>query len=70
MCGSFSELDVSWILDSKKPRSPRMFFLDEESKNVRNSSLRLTRGQSECRTERVYITVRIERISPARKLFY
>lgn len=55
---SFStDIDVSWVLDAKKPRTPRLFFLNEEGKNIRNSTMRLTRGKTECRVERVYITV-------------
>lgn len=52
-----SDLQVSWVLDSKKARSPRMFFLNEENKNIRNSTMRLSRGKTECRTERVYVAV-------------
>lgn len=51
------DIDVSWVLDSKKPRNPRLFFLNEEGKNIRNSTMRLNRGKTECRTERVYIAV-------------
>lgn len=53
----FLDVDVSWVLDAKKPRSPRLFFLNEEGKNIRNSTMRLNRGKTECRTERVYIAV-------------
>ena len=52
-----TDIDVSWVLDAKKPRNPRLFFLNEEGKNIRNSSMRLSRGKKECRTERVYIAV-------------
>lgn len=51
------DMDVSWVLDSKKTRSPRLFFLNDEGKNIRNSTMRLDRGHTECRTERVYIAV-------------
>lgn len=51
------DMDVSWVLDSKKVRTPRLFFLNEEGKNIRNSTMRLDRGRTECRTERVYIAV-------------
>lgn len=34
-----------------------MFFLNEEGKNIRNSTIRLSRGKTECRAERVYIAV-------------
>lgn len=52
-------MDVSWVLDSKKTRTPRLFFLNEEGKNIRNSTMRLDRGRTECRTERVYIAVSV-----------
>lgn len=34
-----------------------MFFLNDEGKNIRNSTIRLSRGKTECRAERVYIAV-------------
>lgn len=49
------DIEISWVLDSKKPKSPRMFFINDEGKNIRNSTMRLYRGKSECRTEAVYI---------------
>lgn len=49
------DIEISWVLDSKKHRNPRLFFLNEEGKNIRNSSMRLYRGKMECRNERVYI---------------
>lgn len=47
--------DVSWILDSKKSKTPRMFFFNDENKNVKNSSMRISRGRQQCRTEQIYI---------------
>lgn len=49
------DIEISWILDSKKPKSPRMFFTSDEGKNVRNLTMRLYRGKVECKTEAVYI---------------
>ncbi|GAB0088980.1 Integrin alpha-PS2 [Sergentomyia squamirostris] len=49
------DIEISWILDSKKLRQPRMFFLSEEGRNIRNASMRLSRGKSDCRKDRVYI---------------
>lgn len=49
------DLEISWILDSKKTKTPRMFFINDENKNIRNSTMRLYRGKSECKTEAVYI---------------
>lgn len=40
-----------------------MFFLNEEGKNIRNSTIRLSRGKTECRADRVYIAVRL-RLDP------
>lgn len=55
----FADIEVSWLLDAKKLLEPRMFFLNEENKNVRNSTMRLYRGKKECRTEVVYLGVSI-----------
>ncbi|XP_055684232.1 integrin alpha-PS2 isoform X1 [Lutzomyia longipalpis] len=49
------DIEISWVLDSKKLRQPRMFFLSEENRNIRNASMRLSRGRSDCRKDRVYI---------------
>lgn len=49
------DIQVDWVLDTKKQRSPRLFFLNEETKNIRNSTMRLFRGKEECRREQVYI---------------
>lgn len=49
------DIEISWVLDSKKPKTPRMFFINDEGKNIRNSTMRLFRGKPECRTESVYI---------------
>lgn len=53
------DIEISWVLDSKKLRQPRMFFLNEENRNIRNASMRLSSGKSDCRKDRVYIPVRI-----------
>lgn len=54
------DIEVSWLLDTKKNRSPRLFFVYErdEGKNLRNSTMRLYRGKIECRSDKVYITVK------------
>lgn len=49
------DIEISWVLDSKKEKTPRMFFINDEGKNIRNSTMRLYRGKSECRTEAVYV---------------
>lgn len=50
------DLNVSWLLDAKKARNPRIYFLDYQNKNVLNNTIRLFRGKMECRTEKVFIT--------------
>lgn len=49
------DIEVSWILDSKKQQTPRMFFNLEDSKNIRNQTIRLNRGKQECKPAKVYI---------------
>lgn len=62
---SFIDIQVSWVLDSKVNRNPRMYFLSDEGKNIRNSTMRLYRGKSECRKERVYIVDNIrDKLTP------
>lgn len=56
-CFAIEDIDVSWVLDARKFRSPRMFFLAEEGRNIRNTTMRLYRGKSECRNEQVYLSV-------------
>lgn len=59
------DLEISWVLDSKKNRQPRMFFVREETRNVRNQTIRLTRGKSECLRETVYIAEAIrDKLTP------
>lgn len=53
------------MLDSKVNRNPRMYFLNDENKNIRNSTMRLYRGKPECRKERVYIVDNIrDKLTP------
>lgn len=49
------DIEISWVLDSKKTKTPRMFFVNDESKSGRNATMRLYRGKSECRSDNVYI---------------
>lgn len=49
------DVEVSWLLDSKLTRNTRMFFLNDESMKIRNVTMTLHHGKSECRKERVYI---------------
>ncbi|XP_053696719.1 integrin alpha-PS2 [Sabethes cyaneus] len=59
------DIEVSWMLDSKKSRNPRLFFINEEGRHIRNQSVRLYRGKLECKSERVYIAENIrDKITP------
>ncbi|KAL1462816.1 hypothetical protein WDU94_014623, partial [Cyamophila willieti] len=50
-----TELNVQILLDSKKPKSPRMFFLSEEGKNVINQTLGLKEGIQFCKSMFIYV---------------
>ncbi len=53
------------MLDSKVNRNSRMYFLNEENRFIRNSTMRLSRGKSECRKEKVYIVDNIrDKLTP------
>lgn len=52
--------DVSWVLDAKKPKNPRMFFLMDEGRNVRNLSINLAYGKVFCRNETVYLADNVQ----------
>ncbi|XP_036319120.1 integrin alpha-PS2 isoform X1 [Rhagoletis pomonella] len=54
------EFDVSWVLDAKKPKKPRMFFLLDEGKNIRNLSISLQYGKTYCRNETVYLVDNVQ----------
>lgn len=59
------DLEISWVLDAKKNRQPRLFFINDETHNIRNSSIRLTRGKVECRSEKVFIAETIrDKLTP------
>ncbi|KAM8720230.1 hypothetical protein ACLKA7_006298 [Drosophila subpalustris] len=49
------DFDVSWLLDAKKTRNPRMFFLRDEGKNFHNQTIRLNYGQRFCLNMTVYL---------------
>lgn len=59
------DIDVSWVLDVKTFRSPRMFFVKDEGRNVRNSTMRLYRGKTECVAEQVYLAENVrDKLTP------
>jgi len=45
------------VLDAKKPKSPRMFFMSEENRYVLNHSLTLEKNGQSCKTFNVYLKV-------------
>lgn len=54
------DFDVSWLLDAKKLLNPRMFFLRDEGKNIRNQTIRLNYGQKYCLNETVYLLDKVQ----------
>lgn len=52
-------MDLSWILDIKKPDNPRMLFLDDIGTNTRQITITLDLGRDteQCYSEGVYIAV-------------
>ncbi|XP_017056150.1 integrin alpha-PS2 isoform X2 [Drosophila ficusphila] len=54
------DFDVSWLLDAKKLPNPRMFFLRNEGKNIRNQTIRLNYGQKYCMNETVYLLDKVQ----------
>lgn len=59
------EIEVTWTLDSKKPRNPRMFFLNDETHNVYIQPMRLERGKERCQTHKVFIMENIrDKLTP------
>nr|XP_036675857.1 integrin alpha-PS2 isoform X2 [Drosophila suzukii] len=54
------DFDVSWLLDAKKLPNPRMFFLRDEGKNIRNQTIRLNYGQKFCLNETVYLLDKVQ----------
>uniref|UniRef100_A0A182T053 Uncharacterized protein n=1 Tax=Anopheles maculatus TaxID=74869 RepID=A0A182T053_9DIPT len=62
---SMLDIEISWTLDARKPRNPRMFFLDQDSNSNRTLSMRLTRDKLECRSDTVYVADNIrDKITP------
>ncbi|XP_071440626.1 integrin alpha-PS2-like isoform X2 [Hetaerina americana] len=54
------DFDIQYILDSKKTREPRMFFLNEEGRNIINQTIRLDKGGLICKNMNVYIKPNIK----------
>lgn len=58
------DINVSWLLDSKKSKTPRLNFLDYQGTNVLNNTIHLYRNRRECRTERVYLVNVRDKLTP------
>ena len=43
---SCSELDLQYLLDAKKDKTKRLFFLKQEGESQRNKSITVTKGQT------------------------
>lgn len=55
--------EVQLVLDVKKTKSPRLFFLEHEGKSTMNYTLDVRKGQFQCRTKKVSVlTLTIIRI--------
>ena len=52
--GESIDIEISWVLDSKKTITQRMFFVKNE-KYFLNATMRLYYGKSECRSESVFM---------------
>jgi len=52
------DFEVQFVLDAKKPKSPRMFLLSELGRSIMNYTLRLAKDTHSCRSFTVYIKVR------------
>jgi hypothetical protein len=51
------DFDVQFVLDTKKPKSPRMFLLSQLGRNIMNYTLQLNKDTRFCRSFVVYIKV-------------
>ncbi|XP_057335513.1 integrin alpha-PS2 isoform X2 [Microplitis mediator] len=50
------DFNVQYVLDVKKTKSPRLFFLEHEGKHTLNHTITVDRNQQFCRTVKVYVT--------------
>ena len=57
--------DVQLILDSKKSKNPRLFFIERERQSSMNVTWRLTKNRKECQDKSVYIRENIrDKLTP------
>ncbi len=52
-----ADFNVQYILDSKKGKEPRMFFLNDEGIHTVNSTVKLQKTTEQCTNRQVYIRV-------------
>ncbi|XP_074108875.1 integrin subunit alpha inflated isoform X2 [Cotesia typhae] len=50
------DFNIQYVLDVKKSKSPRLFFLEHEGKHTLNHTITVDRNQQFCRTVKVYVT--------------
>lgn len=60
----FLDLNVQYVLDAKKLKNPRMFFLPNEN-NIVNETITLEHSKKSCKTMYVFIKVSCHGISNA-----
>ncbi|KAG8234425.1 hypothetical protein J437_LFUL012569, partial [Ladona fulva] len=59
------DFDIQYVLDSKKSKEPRMFFVSEEGRNVINQTLKLKKGSLFCKNMYVYMKPNVrDKLSP------
>ncbi|XP_018049115.1 PREDICTED: integrin alpha-PS2 isoform X2 [Atta colombica] len=51
--------NIQYVLDVKKTKNPRLFFLELENKNTMNHTISVERDRQFCRTVQVYVTPNI-----------
>ncbi|XP_035735448.1 integrin alpha-PS2-like isoform X1 [Vespa mandarinia] len=51
--------NVQYVVDVKKTKAPRLFFIEHENKNMINKTITLEQNQQLCRTVQVYVTPNI-----------
>ncbi|KAI4498187.1 hypothetical protein M0802_006673 [Mischocyttarus mexicanus] len=51
--------NVQYVVDVKKTKAPRLFFIEDENKNMINKTITIERNEQLCRTVQVYVTPNI-----------
>ncbi|CAB3370851.1 Hypothetical predicted protein [Cloeon dipterum] len=59
------DFDIQVVLDAKKTKNPRMFFIDQEGRNTINQTIRLNNRSLMCKTLQAYIKPNIrDKLTP------